>query len=428
MLSIGLMSGTSMDGIDAALLATDGSAEMIQDLGDTSLPYDPAFKILLKAAEYCVRKHRGNMPQAHAHYWQDLHDYLKIELKISAAEIPAQITSLIAYLHGPIPTQPLITLDEIIQHSTRLHGIVVKNLLAKTGLPTQQVDVVGYHGQTLFHQPAQKTSIIIGDGQALANFLGITVVNDFRSRDIEAGGQGAPLAPLYHQALAIRDQKIPVIVANCGGIANITVVNSANELDLIAFDTGPGNGLIDRLVRQRTQGKACMDVDGQYGSRGQINADILTALYARCIIKDQQNYFAMQPPKSLDIGDLTLIPELDALSLEDACATLEAFTADMIVKSLDFVAVDLPRHWILAGGGWHNPVICRELRQRLQRRLNTVPLIQTADQAGWNNSQAMEAQIFAYLAVRSLQGKPLSMPGTTRAPTPLSGGKVYFPA
>lgn len=417
------MSGTSMDGIDAALLSTDGSANLIKDLGNTSLAYTPAFKTLIKAAEYSVRKCQGNMPDAANYFWQGLHDYLKLELQTADADIPNQIAELNQYLQHEATTAP-ITLEEVIQHSTYLHGLAVKNLLAKTGYSAQQIDVIGYHGQTLFHRPKQKISIIVGNGELLAALTGITVVNDFRRCDIEAGGEGAPLAPLYHQALAVRDKKIPVAVVNCGGIANITLISSANELDLIAFDTGPGNGLIDRLVKQRTRGKEHMDKNGQYGKQGRIHADVLTALYASSIIKDKQNYFSATPPKSLDIGDMQLIPELEALSLEDACATLEAFTADSIIKSLELLSVDIPHHWILAGGGWHNPVIRQELNQRLQRQLNATPQIQTADEAGWN-SQAMEAQIFAYLAVRSLQKKSLSVPGATGVPKPLSGGAIW---
>lgn len=422
MLSIGLMSGTSMDGIDAALLSTDGSPREILDLGDTFLAYTPEFKILLKAAEYSVRSCQGNFSEAESYYWQGTHDYLTAELKIADADIPKKINELCTYFHGKNSFLP-ITLTEVIQHSTHLHGLAVKNLLAKTHYSASQIDVVGYHGQTLFHQPAKKISIIVGNGQWLADFLNITVVNDFRSRDVAAGGQGAPFAPLYHHALAVRDQKIPVAIVNCGGIANITLVNSSNESDLIAFDTGPGNGLIDRLIRQRTQGREHMDLDGKYGKQGRIHASVLAALYESSIIQNAENYFFKAPPKSLDINDMILIPELEELSIEDACATLEAFTADSIVNSLQLLDVNLPQYWILAGGGWHNPVIRRELNQRLQQRLNSSPLIQTADAAGWN-SQAMEAQIFAYLAVRSLQNQPLSMPGTTRVPLPLRVEKL----
>jgi len=426
MLSIGLMSGTSMDGIDAALLETDGSADVIKDLGHVSISYDPRSKILLKAAEYAVRKHVGDMGKARSYYPQALRDYLGKELKMLEIDVSNKISELSIYLHGIEQLHSPITLDEIIQHSTELHVVAVKKLLNKTGYEATQIDVVGYHGQTLFHRPSIKTSVIVGHGQYLADQLGITVVDDFRSRDVAEGGQGAPFAPLYHQALAIRDKKIPVAIVNCGGIANITLIKNSNELDLIGFDPGPGNGLIDRLIRQRTQGKENMDTDGQYGKNGQVNEQVLKALYEKSLIKDGKNYFLTQPPKSLDIGDIELISELDSLSIEDACATLEAFVADTIINSLKLLDAELPPYWILAGGGWHNPVIRHELENRLNKKFGKSVQVLTADEAGWN-SQAMEAQIFAYFAIRSLQNKPLSVPGTTGVPKPLSGGQAYLP-
>lgn len=418
MLSIGLMSGTSMDGIDAALIETDGTPNLIKDLGHIFLPYHPTFRILLKAAEYVIRKHQGRLAEAAADYPNSLQHYLTYVLKITPQEKASKLAELSDYL-------PL-TLENVIQHSTQLHALTVMQLLEKTKRETTHIDVVGYHGQTMFHHPAIKISVVLGDGKALANQLGITVVNDFRRNDVLAGGEGAPFAPLYHQALAIRDQKIPVAVVNCGGIANVTLVGSSAEQDLIAFDTGPGNGLIDLYVRQRTNGKENMDKDGQYGLQGQINATVLNALYQKSVIKNGKNYFDLPAPKSLDIGDMALIPELEALSFEDACATLEAFTADSIVTSLMKLNIKLPTYWILAGGGWHNRMIRQTLEKRLAAMIGPQVQVGTADEAGWN-SQAMEAQIFAYLAIRSLQNKPLSLPNTTRVPKPLSGGCIHLP-
>jgi anhydro-N-acetylmuramic acid kinase len=426
MLSIGLMSGTSMDGIDCALLETDGSAHVVKELGNTSISYDARFKILLKAAEYAIRTCAGNMPQARSYYTQAIKDYLLEEIKIESASLENKISELSAYLHGPQGKHKHILLDEVIRHSTDLHAKAVKKLLNEKGYQAKQIGVVGYHGQTMLHQPSIKISVIVGDGQYLANLLGIKVVNDFRSRDIAAGGQGAPFAPLYHQALAIRDHKLPLLVVNCGGIANLSIIPNANEADLIAFDSGPGNGLIDRLMRQRTQGEESMDQDGRYGQQGTVDQTIIKALYAQSINRQGQNYFSLLPPKSLDIADMQLIPELAALSLEDACRNLEAFTADTIVESLDLLNIDCPHYWILAGGGWNNPVIRYELEQRLMRKFKNKIKVLHANEAGWN-SQAMEAQIFAYLAVRSLQNQALSLPMTTGVPEPLSGGCLYLP-
>lgn len=422
MLSIGLMSGTSMDGIDCAMLKTDGSENEIIFLGNISLNYEPPFKKLLKAAEFAVRKYKGDLKQAEQFFEEAILEYFVDELKIENKDIQSHLLACHAYLYLD-KKAAVFCLKDVIHHSTYLHGSAVKRLLHETGYEAAEIDVVGYHGQTLFHQPSQGISVIVGDGQYLADYLGITVVNDFRRQDIAAGGQGAPFAPLYHFALSVRDNKIPVAVVNCGGIANITIIPNANELDMIAFDTGPGNGLIDRLIRQRTSGELQLDRDGIYGQKGKVDEQVLKALY-QIAIKEGENYFNSLPPKSLDIGDLKLIAALDDLSIEDAARTLEAFTADTIVNSLNHVSCHIPQHWVLAGGGWHNPVIVQEFANRLSQKIQD-PVIHIADEIGWD-SAAMEAQIFAYLAVRSLQHKHLSLPGTTRVPFPQTGGQVYY--
>ena len=308
---------------------------------------------------------------------------------------------------------------------TKLNLIFFKQLLKNTELTANKIDVIGYHGQTLFHQPSAKITIQVGNGQQLATATDITVVNDFRTRDIEAGGQGAPFAPLYHQALAIRDDMVPVAIVNCGGIANVTFISGKSTSNVVGFDTGPGNGLIDRYIKRQTQGKEQMDTNGLYGSLGTVDEAVLKLLYEKSVFSQGKNFFLLPPPKSLDIGDLNLIPELDSLSLENACATLEAFTADTIANSTKFFHHQVPQYWILAGGGWHNPVIRHQLRMRLRKKLGENIIIKTADEVGWQSS-ALEAQIFAYLAVRRLYNLPISVPGTTGVPMPLSGGNIYL--
>ncbi len=384
MLSLGLMSGTSMDGIDAALLETDGTEKLIKPLGEFSFSYEPAFQKKLKYAENAIKEN----------------------------------------------TLTPIELAEMTTESTELHKQAVLALLNKTGLAAKHVDVIGYHGQTLLHQPHQKRSIIIGDGAALARQTGIKVVSHFRERDIAEGGQGAPLAPLFHHALCLQAQKIPAVIINCGGIANITLIHHRNPLKLIGFDTGPGNVLIDRLVRQKTGGKEQMDKDGYYGKNGTVQEEFIEKLYQSSIIEphQQKNYYLRKPPKSLDSSHFYLLPELiENLSLEDACATLEAFTADSIIKSFDCIPqFAIPTLWILAGGGWNNPVILAELRQRLKKKFKKTIELFSADEIGWH-AKFMEAQLFAWLAVRSLYQLPLSVPGTTGVPTPTSGGRVHLP-
>lgn len=417
MLSIGLMSGTSMDGIDAALLKTDGTPHQIEALGNVFLPYDEPFKILLKAAEFALRQANGNLSKAENNFADSLTQYCLHELQMPKN----QLEDVSHYLYTPTT----LCLKDIFDHSTFCHARIVTTLLKHTGYRADQIDVIGYHGQTLFHQPSLKMSICVGDGQLLADQTGITVINQFRQRDIAAGGQGAPFAPLFHQALAVRDNLLNSVVVNCGGIANLTLIENDNELDLIAFDTGPGNGLIDQLVRQRTQGQEHFDRDGQYGLAGKVNDRILALLFEKSLIKAGRNFFTLCPPKALDIGDMVLIKELSELSLQDACATLETFTAQSIVKSLSLCKKTIPKTWILVGGGWKNPVIVQALKEALSQEKRDCTVMM-AEEVVWN-SQAMEAQIFAYLAVRSLHNKPLSFPKTTGVPLPLSGGCAYLP-
>ena len=407
------MSGTSMDGIDAALIETDGSENHIQALGAATLDYHPAFKILLKATECAIRQYRGDLIQAEKYFAEVLPRYLSHELQLEAT--PEKLAELQAYLGLPL------TIANVVKHSTHLHIQIVNKLVKQN--PHVPVDVIGYHGQTFFHQPLNQISIILGDGQAVADATGITVVNDFRRQDIENGGQGAPFAPLYHFALAKRDAHIPCAIVNCGGLANITYIPSSKMDDILAFDTGPGNGLLDKLVRQRTAGLENMDKDGRYAAKGKVHAEVLKALYAKAL---PPGFWELLAPKSLDVGDLYLIPELNALSLADACRTLAAFTADSIANCLDLLEVSIPPLWILAGGGWKNPIIIEEFAQRLKQKSPHALHIKTADEIGWDG-QALEAQIFAYLAVRSLQGKVLSLPGTTRVKQPMTGGKTYVP-
>lgn len=401
-----------MDGVDAALIETDGTPSLLHELDFASHVYDPRFSLLLKATEFAVRHCNGDLTKVKSGFIDWLHLFCNTRC--------IEASTILSYF----PESSSIGYDDIARHSTILHIQVIRQLLQKSKQCAEDIDVVGYHGQTMFHQPQTKCSIMMGDPQYMADQLGIRVIYDFRRNDIEAGGQGAPFAPLYHQALAVRDNRMPLAVVNCGGISNITLINSPEETDVIGFDTGPGNALIDSLVRSRTNGLQQMDINGEYGSRGRVNESVIQALYEKAILRDNQNYFSQCPPKSLDYGDMQLIPELEALSIEDACATLEAFTADTIVSSLTLIDAPVPPVWILAGGGWKNPVICNELVVRLHQRYGKHIHVMTANEAGWNG-QALEAQIFAYFAVRSLLNKPLSVPGTTRVPYPLSGGVLF---
>ena len=388
-IAIGLMSGTSMDGIDAALIETDGQSH-VQEMGHLSTSYTPYVRHLLKAAEAFVRQrsdtsHNPETPD----FERTFQDFLQNALGLSEKESWDHMGEV--KNHFGLQT---LTLPDVIRLSTELHKEAVHQLLETHHLQPHQVDVIGYHGQTLYHNPAQRMSVQIGDGQYLSSSTRIKVVNNFRIKDIQAGGQGAPFAPLYHQALAVRDGKLPLAVVNCGGISNITIIRDAEPTSLVSYDPGPGNSLEE--------------------------------LRKTAVRQNNANYLAVLPPKSLDIGDLRLIPALDGLSAEDGCTTLEVFTADTIVRSLDFVAPPYPKYWILAGGGWYNPVIKHALIELVRQRVGEDVIIEMADEAGWNN-RALEAQIFAYLAVRHLNNLPTSYPATTGVSVPTVGGDLFFP-
>ncbi len=417
----GLMSGTSMDGIDGSLVITDGEG-LVKELGNHGIHYDSEMKFLLKTCEQSCFQNDGNIENARLGFPGVLRQRLSKNETISEAELNSLYHDLCFYIHGK-KDKPVL-FDDVVQKSTDLHAAVITQLLKQTGYNARSVDILGYHGQTLFHRPSAGITMQVGNGQSLSDQCGIAVVSQFRSNDVRHGGQGAPFAPLYHKALANQIGLTPVVIANCGGIANVTVIGTQDE-DLYAYDCGPGCALIDRFVNFKV-GRD-MDRDGIYGSQGAVNIEVLKSLKKKAIkTRGDAPYLERKPPKSLDVNDLTLIPEVEVLTLQDGCATLEAFTADCIAESLVSLPMPIPKLWVLAGGGWQNKKITNELEQRLRIRLGSDVRVQHADRVGWNG-QAMEAQIFAYLAVRSLRKMPLSLPGTTGVPAPLTGGELAIP-
>ena len=366
--SIGLMSGTSMDGVDVALLKTDGQ-QQIQRVAGRSVPYPSDFVHAMKQVEQQVKANSGKI-----------------------AGLP---------------------IDDTIQQSTDFHVHAVQVLLKEVGMQPEDIEVVGYHGQTVFHHPQRGITVQLGDAERLARQTGIQqVVHQFRLADVAAGGQGAPLAPVYHQALLIRDNHVPAAVVNCGGISNVTLVSGTELSDVSGFDAGPGNGLLDKVVRLKTNGKYLMDRDAQFGRQGQVHKNLLAMLREKSCLIDGQNYFDLPVPKSLDINDFILLPEVLALSLEDACTTLAMFTAQMIIDSVR--AQVIPCTWVLAGGGWHNPLIQQFFMQGIQQAYGAHIHVVTAEQIGWH-TDTLEAELFAYLAVRRLHGLPATGPSITGA-------------
>jgi anhydro-N-acetylmuramic acid kinase len=363
--AIGLMSGTSLDGIDVALLETDG--ERVQVLGPTGYrAYAEPERDLLRAA---------------------LRDAAAI---VARDERPGALAEAEAFV-------------------TRAHAEAVEAFLADHGIDRGSVDVVGFHGQTVLHRPERGLTVQIGDGQALADRLRIPVVHDLRAADVAAGGQGAPLVPVFHRALAEgAGFDGPVAVLNIGGVANVTLVDG--DGGMLAFDTGPGNALLDDWVRERAG--LPFDADGAIAARGRPDEALLAWLLTH-------PYFVKAPPKSLDRNWFShrIVAHL---SLEDGAATLAAFTARSIARALDHARGARPARWIVGGGGALNGEILRLLARQ------TGAEVVTADQVGWD-AAALEAQAFAFLAVRSLRGLAITWPSTTGCPQATTGGVTARP-
>jgi anhydro-N-acetylmuramic acid kinase len=356
MLAIGLMSGTSLDGIDAAIVETDGDG--VTAFGKSiSIPYPDDFRDTL-------RQLLGMHPN----------DFSNIQ--------------------------------SVVDELTERHAEAVHTLLDQAGLSADQIDVIGFHGQTLFHDPDNAITCQIGNGDMLAKMTGIAVIDDFRSNDVASGGEGAPLAPAYHVALA-RTLERPVAFLNIGGVANLTWISP--DGGAIAFDTGPGNALMDDWVLRHTG--TAMDTDGALARSGTVDQSMLQELLSN-------DYFAKTYPKSLD-RDQFDVSTLKDLSVEDGTATLCAFTASAVAKAADLLPAK-PLRWLVCGGGRHNMSVMAALRRSLDAPVEPV-------EAEGFDGDALEAQAFAYLAIRSLKGLPISYPQTTGVDLPTTGGVFHEP-
>ena len=433
-IALGMMSGTSIDGaISVAIVDTDGE-DQIKRLYEGEYRYEETGGVrpvhhLLKAAEVAFRKARGDYSQASAAYPGALQEYVAATFRLSDKEaVASKIRELsLAFWSGNSRT---VELADVIQHSTKNHEEAAQFALKESGISPQSVSFVGYHGQTLYHDPfINKVTVQVGDAQTLANSLRIPVVFDFRTNDVKHGGQGAPLAPVYHRALVRRAGLSSAAILNLGGTANVTVVGTRED-SVMGFDTGPANGLLDRYVKERTGG--AFDENSRLALSGMVNERALAALVQRSIVlADGRNFLDIPPPKSLDIRDYTLdVPELLSLSVEDGCATLNAFTAECVALGTRWIQQagwEIPATWILCGGGVRSPHMREQLRARLSRCITGALVFKSADEVGWSSS-GMEAELFAYLAVRSSKGLPITFPGTTGAPQPLSGGRLFRPS
>jgi anhydro-N-acetylmuramic acid kinase len=290
---------------------------------------------------------------------------------------------------------------------TEAHAEAVRRWSTHHGVALGSLDVVGFHGQTLTHRPERRFTWQVGDGALLARSLGVRVVNDLRSADVAAGGQGAPLVPVFHAALA-RDLPRPLAVINIGGVANVTWIGADEEL--LAFDTGPGNAPIDDWCARRA-GQP-FDRGGALAASGRIDRPRLERW-------TEHRYFARKPPKSLDRGDFNH-DWVDGLSAADGAATLTRATARAIALAARHFPMPA-KQWIVTGGGVHNPTLLAAISEE-----TGAPVVPAAS-LGWDGD-ALEAQAFAFLAVRSLRGLPVTYPTTTGVPHPLTGGRLHLPA
>jgi anhydro-N-acetylmuramic acid kinase len=291
---------------------------------------------------------------------------------------------------------------------TAAHAEAVASFKAQNRVSSEDIDIVGFHGQTVLHRPADKLTVQIGDAAALAKAIHIPVMHDFRAADVAAGGQGAPLVPVYHRALAQSlEREGPIVVLNIGGVSNITYIDGDT---LIACDTGPGNALIDDFMR-RSLGQR-FDGEGRLAAQGSVDESWVEQALAL-------PFFAAPPPKSLDRNDFSRLVLGDS-SPANGAATLTAFTAAAIARIVPLLP-RRPKSWVIAGGGARNLTMMRMLRERL-----SPASVEAADALGWS-ADAIEAQAFGFLAARGLKGLPLSYPATTGVPLPMTGGIVARP-
>jgi anhydro-N-acetylmuramic acid kinase len=365
--ALGLMSAASLDGIDAAMLVTDGVR--ISVFGPTfTFAYTPAERDVIRAAT-------------------------------------AAAASLADRAARP---EPLRRAEQAV---TAAHARAVAAVLAESGMSAEEIDVIGFHGHTVRHDPARRLTMQLGDAAGLAAATGIAVVADFRAADVAAGGEGAPLTPLYLAALVARSElPLPIAIVTADATAHVTVVGAGGAQDLVAFDSGPAFALLDAWTR-RAPGGDLAAVEA-LAAAGSVDDAALNALL-------DHPYFDAMPPKSLPPGVATLAP-LARLNVADGAATLVAFVAEAVAFGLDLL-VDRPASLVLAGPGARLPSLAAALAERTKAE------VVTADRFDWSVDH-LEAQAFAFLAVRHLDALPLSLPATTGVPKPCPGGVLALPS
>ena len=361
--SIGLMSGTSCDGIDASIIESDGENE-INFIGNQFLPYDKRIKFKIRSLKEKIN--------------------LIIDLQKNKLEI-----------------------DSLEKEITLLHAKTVNLIIEKYEINKAKINLIGFHGHTIFHSFKEKKTKQIGDGRLLSQLNNLNVINNFRENDINNKGQGAPLVPIFHRLLQIKLKlKTPLVFINIGGISNLTYLGNNNEI--VSLDTGPGNFLIDKILQLKSKNKIQFDKDGTIAFVGNIEKNILDGYL-------NDPYYESLPPKSLDVNDFNLSP-IRSLSLQDSVTTLSELTSMTIVNALNFFSVK-PKEIILCGGGRKNKYIFERIKKLSNILTNTIDEYKI-------DGDFIESQAFAYLAIRSYLKKPISFPGTTGVIKPITGGDI----
>ena len=354
------MSGTSMDGIDASLIYTDG-VTIFDFINNVSIEYPNDLKIKIKEA--CARFREGKV------CWMDLN---KLKKTLTLCNLEA-----------------------------------VREVINKNTDSSAKVDIIGYHGQTVYHSPQNKVSVQLGDPKYLSKLSNIPVVFNFRMCDILNGGQGAPLTPIYHCERFRRVSSSPLAIVNIGGISNITCLS---DKDIIAFDSGPGNCMIDDAMYKYFSKN--YDNRGQLASDGNLNSEFLDIL-----MRDE--FFNIKPPKSLDRYYFHKYAEYVEMTPQDLVCTLSYFTANTIVQGLEYLPKNID-NIIICGGGSKNDFITNKISELSKKH------VIISDSIGINSGY-IESEAFAYLAVRCFLNLNISYPKTTGIEKAMSGGSIFWP-
>lgn len=363
---LGMMSGTSGDGVDASIILSNGQNEF-EVINEKYYEYDNDIYL-------------------------EFHDLKK---KINTFKDLNRFATLIKRLEEKI---------------TLFHAKTVKDITSNLN-----IDLIGFHGQTLYHNPKEKVSIQLGNGKLLSQLSKKKIVYDFRQNDILNGGEGAPLTPIFHKYLILTKKlALPACILNIGGISNLTLVKDLNDHNIISKDVGPGCCLIDNWIKTHTDNK--FDQDGNISERGKINELILEQA-----LEVHENNFQKKNNFSLDTNDFD-ISFVRGLSIEDGAATLSAFTAKIVSSNIDFLIKEFEKKEIkivISGGGRKNKNLLKNIKLFSKKNV----LFYNSENYKLNGD-FIESQAFAYLAIRAILSLPISFPKTTGCDAPCTGGKI----